>query len=369
MSAEVDSGGTNPSSKFVRMQSTPEYIPTLTGHVLLTKQHSAKTISSETNGQSAAQTQWGRIKNVAQIQSDLQSETYSEFSDDERENRKPVGVADFQRTAKLFIRSKKVVRKVKTRYRGNAVRKLVERSSSSLDLSEFGTNLDTEMFNNYSLSETHKNMQKQRHFKLAVLQQQFLNKLSCQTEMTLKQRLVKKIEILEKIRKSGTSNGCVLNGFSLPESEEEILPQKKPLTRRQSLLRKSIDQTNMPVDLTTIGPKDQTDYENWNHAGDLTVADIEKELALSRSRQRIESDLKLPEDRMARFALLKANVDKINSKFSTFLKGNKAENREKENDMNEEKMYYVPSRFTRIGMVSSIYFYQHFSNILLVFSL
>ncbi|XP_053399136.1 uncharacterized protein LOC123556796 isoform X2 [Mercenaria mercenaria] len=364
MSVEVDTGGAGPTAKLVRMQATPEYIPTISGNVIVHGKHSAKTKSDDDGeGQLNAKKQWGRIKNVAQIQNEAQSETFSDTSDEESP-RKPVGIADFQRTAKLFIQSKKVIKKVKSRYSGNAMRKFLARSSSSLNLSEVGTNLDSEMFNSFNLTDMHFRMRKKRHLKLAVLQQQFLNDLPSLAEMSVKERLTRKIELLEKIKNAGN-----VDEITIREKVENEKPPVKNFSRRQSRLRKSMDHSNFSVDVEKCLPaiiQKQDSTENIDLDMGIPVADIERDLALFRSRERIESDLNLPEDRLARFAMLKSNVERINAKFISFKKGNKTEKGGMADDKaNEEKLYYVPSRFTQSGMARS-YFKKYARLVLIV---
>ena len=347
MSVEVDTASAGPTAKAVRMQSAPEYIPTITGNVIVRGKPSVNNpTSDDEDSQNNPKNIWGRIKNVAQIQTEARSET-----SDSETPRKPVGLADFQRTAKLFIRSKQVIRKVKSRYSGNARRKFLERNSSMLSLNDIGNKLDPEMFNNYNLPDVYMNMKKKRHLKLACLQQRFLNDLPMYAEMSVKDRLLHKIQVLEKIKNEGQDD------IAREKSDTDLAAPRVSKNRRQSRLRKSVDFSNSSVDLLKVIPeslKSKRKFEQNNPAiPPLTVADIDRELAVYKSRERIEDDLKLPNNRIARLTVLKSNVDKINAKFLSFKKVNKSEKGGMADDaLNEEKIYYIPSRFTHSGMVS-----------------
>jgi hypothetical protein len=169
--------------------------------------------------------------------------------------------------------------------------------------------------------------------------------------MSVKERLLQKIQLLEKIKNGGQSENI------LREKDEIEKTQITPLIRRQSRLRKSVDHSNCSVDLEKCLPAILTSQESCNQIdptiSGLTVADIDRELAMYKSRERIEDDLNLPQNRLARLSVLKANVDKINAKFLSFKKVNKSDKSGRVDDaLTEEKKYYVPSRFTKNGMVS-----------------
>lgn len=345
MTAQVDNGIKHP--KTVRLQHTPDYIPTISGSAILQNPHPTK----ETRH---AEKQWGRIKNVAQIQNDFISDSTSEDSPPGTPLRKPIGIEDFQRTAKLLIRSKHAIKKVRSRYKVNVMKKLLRSNTQAIvDITELGPCLDSEMFNNYSLSEMHHRRRKQRHLKIAVLQKKFLEDIPDLAQMSVKERLARRIEVLEWIKSSK-----YVSDFIPPEKLDHVSTQSEwpKLTRRQSRLRMSFDQssTTSQMSLNVSGLlQDKVIEDEPILAVPLTVGDVMRELAVSRSREKIELDLNLPDDRLARFATLKANVEKINTKFDSFVSGKKLDGRGNAKDvLHDEEPYYAPSRFTRTGMVS-----------------
>lgn len=340
MSLEIE-----PPPRKVRLGSTPEYIPTLSKSIVL------KTSNTKPNDSSETETKkWGKIKGVAQIQSEHAN------SDSEDENKpKRVGISELQRVSKLILRSKRAIERVRNKY--SVVSKSLPQNKNPQPLVEVRNDVDPDLFE-YNLADMHYNTRKQRHMKIAVLQQTFLHDLPIMAEMSMKQRLLRKIELLQKIK------NCSEEKEEEGSDDPAILPDI-PASRRQTMLRKSLDNSNINRQSMTL----RSDIQKILEASEKTekpklprtmsVAEIDKELALSKSRQRIEDSLNLPDDRMARFSLLKANVEKINVKFHSLLKGKKSDgDGNKADGFEEEKLYYVPSRFVSNGMVSTFAGYR-----------
>ncbi|KAL4230434.1 hypothetical protein ACF0H5_010816 [Mactra antiquata] len=351
MSLEVE-----PLPRKVRLGSTPEYIPTLSKSVVI----NANAKSGENSARSAEKKQWGRIKDVAQIQNEQND---SDSDSDINVPRKSVGLSELQRVSKLLLRSKKVIDRVRNKYRTPSKPfSNTHAGSNNVDLPLLRTNSNLDLMN-YNLTDVYKESRKKRHLKVALLQKTFLNELPLLATMSMKERLMHKIQLLQKIKTHTETNGADDTKAEQPE-DPTALPDV-PSSKRQSILRKSIDQTSRPVILNA-------DIQNIiNEAGkpmlpkQLSRADIEKELALSKSRHRIEDSLNLPADRLARLTLLRANVNKINVKFNSLKKGNKADgDGGKIDGFEEEALYYVPSRFVTNGMAIS--FFKKYSRLVVI---
>lgn len=346
MGLQLESGARKSPQKMVTITATPDYIPTIDTNVLIQN----ASVVGQTDKQSK---QWGRVRKVIDIWAEhLNKETENVSS--EKQVKKRYGVDDLRRTARIFMRSKRAAKRVRAKYSSSAMKVLQKRTASMLDVCEIGgPPVDASMFCDYSLTDMYHKLKQQKHIKLAVLQQKFLDELPVLREVSVKENLSRKIEALEKLKRSQ----YVLDAPQQPqqavdnEDKDTELSKQPPLSRRQSRLRQSVDLSSNAM----LGrPRLPTEDEDSKLPKvQLTVADVEREIAMSKSRERIEHDLHLPGDRIARFALLKANVDKINGKFKKMHRGKKTDGEKKRQGKSEEdKAYYVPSRFTKTGMVS-----------------
>ena len=328
---------------------TPDYIPTINTSAII---HNSSNV-----GKKEETKQWGRVKKVADIWTENQNpDTESVVSDETHSQTKNMGVEELRRVARLFMRSKKAAKRVRAKYSANAMRLLKNKKSSSLlDLSELGgADIDSGLFSDYSLVDMYNKLRQKKHVKLAVLQQRFINELPQLKEASVKDHLERKIRALERIKQSQ----YVLDTSQMLDLTEQLPTERNnsdgpSLTRRQSRLRLSVD-LGASFGRSLASHSEDASYEPELPNVPLTIADVDRELALSKSRERIENELNLPGDRLARFAILKANVNKINGKFNKLNRGTKSDKGNKRTDNSEEeKPYYAPSRFTQAGMVCS----------------
>lgn len=353
MGLQFESGGKRSPQKMVTIVQTPDYIPTINTTALL--QNSSSVGKKEDSAK-----RWGRVKNVADIWSEYTNNDSESIKSDETPPKKRYGVDDIRKVARFFMRSKKAAKRVRAKYRENAIKAFQsKRSTSFMDLGELGNSEDSEMLSNYNIEEMYSRLKKQKHIKLAVLQQKFINELPVLREVSIKEHLARKIQALERIK----SSGYVLDAIQgmelvLPEFEMADSPRDAGVSRRQSMLRRSVDLSSTAGTFARLrlSQSDQDPSVDKDLPKvPLTVADVDRELAMSKSRERIENELHLPGDRLARFAVLKANVNKINGKFIKMTRGKKLDNDKKGSDKSEEdKPYYAPSRFIQVGMVSTL---------------
>lgn len=353
MGLQVEGGGKKSPQKMVTIVQTPDYIPTINTSAIMQN-------SSVVGKKDDSAKQWGRVKKVADIWSECKSnnDTDSVRSDDDVKP-KTLGVEDLRRVTRLFIRSTRAVQKIRAKYSANALKRLQKRQTNSLlDLTEIGgANIDPNMFTDYSLADMYLKLKQQKHIKLAVLQQKFINELPVLKEISVKENLERKIRALERIKHSSYVQDAIPTNETKEQEPSEPFQKSfetPALSRRQSRLRQSVDMdAGAAFGRSRLCGASESSHSAELPGVQLTVADVERELALFKSRERIENDLHLPGDRMARFALLKSNVNKINVKFHKLTRGTKLEKDKKGKDQSEEdKPFYVPSRFTVTGMVS-----------------
>ena len=234
--------------------------------------------------------------------------------------------------AKVIVQSRKAAKRAKSKCRQNAAKKLIKQFSQ-----------DGEMFKKYSLADVHNKLKRQKQLRIAFLQKRFLDELPILAEKSVKDHLEKRIEVLENLKKQSV-NTDRNNQLQLEKSEEYERPNSRILTRRQSQLRRSLDISNLSSNLfCDIGNPSLTP----------TTEDLQKLLAVTKSREKIESDLDLPLDRMQRLSTLRQNVNRINEKFRS-LKEKKNGLKKQTDEGEKEETFYAPSRFNKIGMVSNI---------------
>ena len=327
------------SVKMHQMNSTPDYIPMLTSSEV--ERHTSSQ-SPQPNVNKAIK-QWGRIKNVAQIRSELNERDSSEEGDGTLDDSsKKTTISDFQQAAQIIIQSRRAAKK--SRLRSGKVARLIRRTSS---LPMF--KVEPDMFSDYNIVELHHKIRRQRQVKLALVQKKFLDELPALAEKSVKENLKRRLEVLEKIKNSG-----LLYERKNSSNAEESRPGRDQPSRLQTRLRRSIDNTNCPV-FTDFEPKSlyKDTVQIAFGENNITLSDVEHEIAVLKSRNRIESDLNLPGDRESRLKTLRLNVEQLNSKYLTYLRGKKGETDRKDIDaLVEEAAYYAPSRFTQRGMVS-----------------
>ncbi|XP_052281761.1 uncharacterized protein LOC127879129 [Dreissena polymorpha] len=353
MALQVESSPLGEQVVPARRVSNVDYIPTLDGQII----RQTSKIHQPSPGHKK---QWGRVKNVAQIWNEHQSGDDQSDTADEQP-KKSFGVNDFQRTARLLMKSRRVVEKMKTQYNAQVIERLKQREvRHSLDLSDFGHYTDPDMFSNYNLKAIHERKWRKKQLKIAVLQGKFLNELPELREASVKDRLHSKILALEKIKTSkyikDIGNDIIENAsMAAPSSESQ-----EPFTRRQRRLRQSID-------MSVISNYDRLLHETTDSEvfPEITLSDVDRLLAVSKSRVRIEEEMNLPADRRERLSLLKTNVEKINGKFRKLLNGNRTEAGHKAAATLEEDVpYYAPSRFDQTGM--ALQFFRKYARIVVI---
>ncbi|WAQ99451.1 CNBD2-like protein [Mya arenaria] len=359
MGLQVDPSGVQSPLKMSRKMSEVDYIPTLDDQVI--RQTSASAVKT-----SGTTKQWGRVKNVAHILSEAHLDDDEDLSQSERDDilcsPKRFGVDDFHKTAQLLMKSKKLAQKIKTRYNSaRTAEKLKSKTAAEWqDLSEFALR-PVEKMDKFDLKQVYQKMKRKKQMKIAVLQSQFISDLPEMSKMTVKEHLGRKISALERLKTSK----FVVDPCQVPlEKENSCLsqPANSTSSRRQSKLRYSID-----LDIAPVLPR----LPNYNQGVEpmaqvrLSSIDIDREIAVSRNRERLESELELPIDRLARLTLLRNNVQTINGKFLKLAQGKRKEGGTKtDTEQEEETPYYAPSRFTQNGMAQS--FFKKYARIVVI---
>ena len=323
-SAGLDSlsrGTSSRESRHVRLQDTPEYIPMLNKGMLYQMGCNTSPI-----GQTRKPKETGTLEDEEKVElMDIEADTTSSANG-------LLGGISLQSAAKLIVASKRAVKRAKSRCGQRAAKKLLKQASSN-----------GELFRYYNLTDMHNKIKRQRQMRLAFLQKQFLDELPVLAERSVKEHLAKRIEVLEKLKKNSfmTESKQLL----VENLEHYERPNSRVLTRRQSQLRKSIDLSNVTLEtiMRDIKPPELTP----------TKEDLEKLLAVAKSREKIEVDLDLPSDRLKRLSELKQNVNKINDKFKSLRNKKGNGNQKLDDEEAKEKEFYAPSRFVKNGMVST----------------
>ena len=307
-------------SRHVRMQDTPEYIPMLNTGMLYQMGCGTPTVG---------QSQYGKKKAVEKAEDESEKPPTDTDQSGQDGNGVLSGIG-LHTATKIIMQTKKLAKRAKVRSGKRAAKALLKQASVS-----------GELFKNYSLTDVHNKIKRQRQIRLAFLQKRFLDELPVLAERSVKEHIAKRIEILETLK----MKSFMTDGKQLEQLEQYDRPNSRILTRRQSQLRKSLDASNFPLDklVSDLGVSGLTP----------TAEDLEKLLAIAKSREKIEADLDLPLDRMQRLSELRQNVDKINAKFKSLRNKKSNANKTDTGENKEETIYYAPSRFTKIGMVST----------------
>ena len=314
------------SSRHVRLQETPEYIPMLNQGMLhriasgTPTGRKPKKADSESGATTDEKERKGtdRVITSNDMFSTLDSTSIS-----------------IPTVAKIMVQTKKAAQRAKSRCENKAKKMLLKQAS-----------MDSGMFQKYSLSDVHNKIKRQRQLRIAFLQKQFLDELPKLAEKSVKEHIAARINVLETLKKKSFMTDRQQSNIEQFEQYER--PNSSVPTRRQSILRKSIDMSNCP--LNALG-----NFADYSSNAIPRIEDLEKLLAIAKSREKIEHDLDLPADRLQRLGTLRQNVDKINEKFKS-LKNKKTTNKNRNENDAEKKIFYAPSRFTKVGMVSRITF-------------
>lgn len=326
MSVDLEHGSGEGSRevRHVRLQDTPEYIPML-NHGML---HQFGCNTPPVGARKPKKT-----KRDSDVSSDKTDTIEKERTDAESEvttselNSEYKGM-NLSTTAKVIVQARKAANRAKSKVRQKSVKKLLKQAS-----------MDSEIFKNYNLTDMHRKIKRQKQLRIAFLQKQFLDELPVLAEKSVKEHLAKRIEILENLKQQSFISDT--EKVQLEQMEQYERPNSRILTRRQSRLRKSLDFSYLSLNF--LG-------ETGTSSIMPTKEDIQKLLAVAKSREKIEDDLDLPLDRMQRLSTLRQNVDRINNKFRSLNRKKMNMKKEVEEDKEKEK-FYAPSRFTKIGMV------------------
>jgi len=348
MGLHVDHNNGAPAIKMGRKLSEVDYIPTLDDQIL------RQTSASAVKRPPGASRQWGKVKNVAEIFSEYKKRSdddddVSRDSELEEFSPKRYGIADVQRTAKVLMKSKKVIEKLKEKYNNRNIEG-GDRSQGRRDLSDFVVCEEDVMYNNQALHDAYDKLKRKKQLKIAMLQSRFLGALPKMAKMTVREHLVRKIEALKQIK-------TLEYGLDVASLEKDnTVTSLDSKERRQSRLRQSVDMEVPPVLPRLLTQKSFNLSRKCESPSiprvRLSSSDIDREIAISRSRERIEEDLDLPADRFVRLSMLRSNLEKINHKFIQLAQEKRKEGGQKADDeMEEDVPYYAPSRFTSQGLV------------------
>ena len=335
MSVEIESVSreSHRDSRHVRLQDTPEYIPMLNQGMLAVMGCNTPPVGAQRPRKSTNEGDYNKDQSENDIgrRKTMIGDGASDTTTTELDNEfKGIGIMT---AAKLILKSKKAAKKAKSKCRQNAAKRLIKQLTQ-----------DSEMFQRYNLADVHNKMKRQKQLRLAFIQKRFLDELPILAEKSVKDHLDKRIEVLENLKKQQLQqplNNGRSTKLQLEKMEEYERPNSRILTRRQSQLRKSFDLSTLPLNLfCDIGNPDLTP----------TKEDLQNLLAMAKSREKIESDLDLPMDRMQRLSTLRKNVNRINEKFKSLKETKNGLKKDTDEEATEEK-FYAPSRFIKIGLV------------------
>ena len=255
-------------------------------------------------------------------------------------------IMDIQTAAKIFMQTKKFAKR--TRSKSSKATKYLKKKQSDFE---------SELFTNYNLTEMHHKIHSHRRENGEYLQKMILDQMP-KSSTSVKDRITNKINVLERMRDHTFIMQSTLDskpdGSDSGDGGSSIDAAAQCSSRRHRKVRRSLDQCHVPIPDSDSNTTPR-------------MADIDRALAVMRTRGKIEEDLDLPCDRLARLTTLRRNVARIDKKFKSLLKDKRGDGDRKNSvKLEEEKLYLTPSRFTQPGMVSSSIIFHQFFFILVI---